>query len=264
MASSFPKTLALDFDGVICDGLVEYFQTAWQAYCELFQTQQQNPPAGLAERFYPLRPVIESGWEMPILLHALQVGYGDGDILRNWGAIAPHLTQAANLDPAHVAAVVDGVRDRWIHQDLDGWLSQHRFYPGVIERIQQAQQAGLELLIISTKEGRFIQQLLSQAGLNLEPRQILGKEVKRPKYQTLQQLQAKVPVPIWFIEDRINALMLVKQQPDLDGVSLFLAAWGYNTVAEKQQARQDSRIALLELETFSQAFDSWVPENLKT
>ena len=38
--TSVPKSsvqlIAFDFDGVICDGLLEYFQTAWQAYCEVF------------------------------------------------------------------------------------------------------------------------------------------------------------------------------------------------------------------------------------
>jgi 3-deoxy-D-manno-octulosonate 8-phosphate phosphatase KdsC-like HAD superfamily phosphatase len=29
---SAPQTLALDFDGVLCDGLLEYFETAWRAY----------------------------------------------------------------------------------------------------------------------------------------------------------------------------------------------------------------------------------------
>ena len=52
---SSPDILALDFDGVVCDGLIEYFQTAWRAYCELFHPESAEPPEGLAERFYPLR-----------------------------------------------------------------------------------------------------------------------------------------------------------------------------------------------------------------
>ena len=66
-----PDLIAFDFDGVICDGLIEYFQTAWQAHSQLFGSQNAQPPVGLADRFYPLRPVIETGWEMPVLKEEL-------------------------------------------------------------------------------------------------------------------------------------------------------------------------------------------------
>ena len=259
MVISTPKTLALDFDGGICDGLIEYFQTAWRAYQELFDIKAANPPAGLAERFYPLRPVIESGWEMPVLLHALQSGYGNGDVLRNWNAIAHDLISEANLEPGQVATVVDTVRDQWIRADLDSWLAQHRFYPGIIERIKQAQQSGVEIIIISTKEGRFIHQLLSQAELFITQAQIYGKEVGRPKYQTLQILQSKLPQPIWFIEDRIKALASVKERKELEEIMLFLADWGYNTATDRQDALNDPRLQLLELSTFTHSFPEWIP-----
>ncbi|PSN18603.1 haloacid dehalogenase [filamentous cyanobacterium CCP5] len=252
-----PGTLALDFDGVICDGLIEYFQTAWRAYCQLFEPDRTAPPAGLAERFYPLRPVVESGWEMPILIFALRSGYGDGDILRNWSQIAPELTADAELDRAQVAATVDGVRDRWIKADLDDWLSQHRFYPGVVERMAQAQESGTTLYIVSTKEGRFIRQLLSRAGLDLPRAQILGKEVKRPKYETLRLLKADQPQPLWFIEDRLQALVEASEQADLQDVALFLADWGYNVADDQHRAEKSDRLHLLTLDTFSKGSSEW-------
>ena len=36
-ADRAPTLLALDFDGVVCDGLREYFQTAWKVYGEVFE-----------------------------------------------------------------------------------------------------------------------------------------------------------------------------------------------------------------------------------
>ncbi|MGI8932627.1 MAG: HAD family hydrolase, partial [Phormidesmis sp.] len=66
-----PQLIVFDFDGVICDGLIEYFQTAWKAYCQLFEPDSHQLPEGLAEKFYPLRPVVETGWEMPVLVQAL-------------------------------------------------------------------------------------------------------------------------------------------------------------------------------------------------
>lgn len=255
-----PDILALDFDGVVCDGLLEYFQTAWKAYGELFPPATAPPP-GLAERFYPLRPVIESGWEMPMVLRALLTGVTDDDILQSWPSLVPQVMAAAGLEASTVARAVDGVRDRWIHQDLDGWLAQHRFYPGVLDRIQQGMDQGVSPIIISTKEGRFIQQLLSQRGLNLPAERILGKEIKQPKYETLRQLKTTAtdqPPMIWFVEDRIKALQAVKQQPDLGDVELFLADWGYNTAPDRATATQDTRLHSLSLGQFTTSFDNWV------
>lgn len=258
-----PTLLALDFDGVLCDGLLEYFQTAWRAYCRLFDKKGAAPPAGLAERFYPLRPVIETGWEMPLLLHALQQGVEDAAVLGHWQSLVKQLLQETGIPPEQAMAAVDGERDRWIQDDLDSWLGLHRFYPGVIERLQQAIAAGVHPVIVSTKEGRFIQALLAQAGVDLPREQIIGKEIQQPKTKTLQQLQqtplpsGNLPETLWFVEDRLKTLEKVKTEETLSSVRLFLADWGYNTDSEKEAARCDPRVHLLSLSQLVQTFPAW-------
>ena len=257
-ADRAPTLLALDFDGVVCDGLREYFQTAWKVYGEVFEPDAGAPPEGLAERFYPLRPVVETGWEMPLVLYGLRSGVADQNILTRWPELVPQILAQAGVEPATLGQAVDGVRDRWIRQDLNDWLSYQRFYPGVLDRLRQAMAAGVELIIISTKEGRFIQQLLAQGGLALASHRILGKEVKQPKYETLRQLQRAHPnATIWFVEDRVNALQAVQQQPDLGNIALFLADWGYNTAADRAIAAPGSGIYGLSLDQFCGPFGDW-------
>lgn len=258
-----PTVLALDFDGVICDGLVEYFQTAWRAYCEIWSPADQSPPAGLNTRFYALRPVVESGWEMPLVLRSLLLGTADDEILQNWQAIASDLVEAEQLEPSQLGATVDRVRDDWIAADLDHWLAQHRFYPGVLDRLQQILQSSTQLTIVTTKEGRFVQKLLQQEGIDLTESQIFGKEVKQPKFKTLRQLMQKFtvdpnhPISLWFVEDRLKTLYAVKAHADLASIQLFLADWGYNTAADRENAQQDDQIHLLSLDYFSQNFSAW-------
>ncbi len=259
-----PTLLALDFDGVICDGLVEYFQTAWQAYCHLFDHPVKAAPEELAERFYPLRPVIETGWEMPLLIHALQRGVTDEAVLQGWPTLVQEIVATTGIAADRAMSAVDGVRDTWIQTDFEGWLRLHRFYPGVIDRIQQAIAAGIYPLIISTKEGRFIQALLAQGGLELPPTQIIGKEIGQPKTATLRHwLQhppdaVGTPLRIWFVEDRLKTLEKVMTQADLATVTLFLADWGYNTAAERSQAQHESRIHLLSLAQLVREFADWM------
>jgi hypothetical protein len=49
----------------------------------------------------------------------------------------------------------------------------------------------------------------------------------------------------------------VTTHPDLDDVTLFLAAWGYNTEAARATAAADPRIRLLTLEQFRRGTVAW-------
>lgn len=261
MTASSPTILALDFDGVICNGLIEYFQVAWRTYCQVWQPANQTPPDDLAAVFYRLRPVIETGWEMPVLVKALVEGIPEDKIFQEWGSINEQILQRDNLQATEIGAKLDKMRDEWIATDLNGWLSLHRFYPGVVEKIKATVGSGVKLYIITTKEGRFTQQLLQQQGVNLPRETIFGKEVKRPKYEILAELIQTTntpPASLWFVEDRLKTLQLVKQQPDLKDVKLFLADWGYNTTSDKVTAQNDERIQLLSLTQFASDFAEWI------
>ncbi len=153
MTASMPTILALDFDGVICDGLIEYFQTAWRTYCQIWSPASHIPPEDLASKFYKLRPVIETGWEMPVLIRALLLGISPENILQKWATIAQNLLEEADLIAADIGRKLDQIRDEWISTDLTNWLSLHRFYPGVVERLQLLVNSPVQPVIITTKEG---------------------------------------------------------------------------------------------------------------
>ena len=167
MTANSPTILALDFDGVVCDGLIEYFEVAWRTYCQIWSPVDDTLPDDLALRFYRLRPVIETGWEMPILIKALIAGFSDAQILQSWTTITAEILVANNLEAKAVSTQLDNLRDEWIEKDLDGWLSLHRFYPGVIERLKITLETQVQLYIVTTNEGRFVKQLLQQEGVNL-------------------------------------------------------------------------------------------------
>lgn len=254
-----PRVIALDFDGVICDGLKEYFQTAWKAYAQIWKVKAA-PDERFAPAFYRLRPVVETGWEMPILIRALVTGIEEEKILQDWTTIATQIVAEDHLKPLEVSAIVDTIRDHLIATDLEDWLAEHKFYPGVIDRLQSILSSSIDFVIISTKEGRFIQQLLQKQGIELNNKQIYGKESKRPKPQVLTELRQAYgeTASIWFVEDRLKTLQAVENQETLAEVALFLADWGYNTASERQQVEESDRIHLISLTQFSQDFSAWI------
>ena len=296
-----PTVLALDFDGVVCDGLIEYFQTAWGTYCQIWSPDIQlaginsespspptpspikgeganqkregankqvwcnwkgyeTPPEDLASTFYRLRPVIETGWEMAVLIRALALGISEERIWADWNAIAQTILTTENLQAADIGAKLDGLRDEWIATDLDDWLSLHRFYPGVVEKLKSLLSSSIQPYIITTKEGRFVEQLLEQQEIELPSKFIFGKECKRPKHQILRELIAASKgeaIRIWFVEDRLKTLQSVAKQSDLDPVRLYLADWGYNTPVQHESIRDNPRIGLLSLSQFARDFSDW-------
>ena len=263
MTNHSPTILALDFDGVICDGLIEYFQTAWRSYCQIWKPIETVPDPDLALSFYRVRPAIETGWEMPLLIRALLTGITEEQILLDWPNIVPQLLTENNLKPQSVGAMLDGLRDNWIAEDLAGWLSLHRFYPGVADRLRSLQEnSAVKVAIVTTKEGRFVRELLQLAGVKMPSELIFGKEYNKPKHQILREFLAASgeDTTIWFVEDRLKTLLSVKQQPDLSHVKLFLADWGYNTLAERESVAQNPPVQLLSLSQFAGDFADWLPD----
>jgi len=253
--------LALDFDGVLCDGLQEYFQTSWRAYRQLYLTAASEPEPAIADAFYRTRPVIETGWEMLVLVRALLAEVPEAHLHADWPAVRNRFVTEDRLDGPELARLLDGVRDEWIACDLDGWLGLHRFYPGAIARLQawSSPTEPVEVYIVTTKEGRFTRQLLQRAGVELPAERIIGKEIRQPKAETLRQLQASHPEAApRFVEDRLATLENVARADDLDAVELFLAEWGYTTETDRDRARASDRIYPLTLSRFTDSsFANW-------
>lgn len=256
-----PDLLALDFDGVLCDGRAEYLESSRRVYQEIWKNSDLEVETW-ASRFYELRSVIETGWEMPLLLRALVLGISDEEILENWSSLVPALLEKENLNQKTLMQLLDEKRDRWIQNDPQDWLTHHHFYPHIIPRLQHILASSTpQVYIITTKEGRFARTLLEQQGVKISPDQIMGKECQQPKTETLTHLlPTDGKLSIWFVEDRLKTLLSVQKQPKLASVKLFLASWGYNTARSRSLATDNPQIHLLSLDQFQQDFSQWYSE----
>lgn len=244
------RILALDFDGVICDGMAEYWQTAWRTYTQVWQLDRLEPSPGVAEKFRELRPLIEVGWEMPVLIRALSLGISTDRMQSSWQRIRDRILADSRLSGVTVSQQLDLVRDSWIQQDPASWLRLHQFYPGVIDMLKELPNRKIQPIIITTKESRFALQLLQEQGVEIGSEFIWGKELKRSKIDSLKLILdrgAKKSPAVWFVEDKLSTLSKVAAQPELESVKLYLAEWGYNTAAERESILQQSRIQNLQL-----------------
>jgi hypothetical protein len=255
--------LALDFDGVCCNGLREYFEASRRAHARVWPSE----PVPAADRFAvfaALRPVILSGWEMPVLLRAIERGRPPREILEGWERVRGQILAEDPLTGApliaRVGAILDEVRREWIAADPAGWLALHAPYV-TVEELRRLVAEPDRTVLVTTKEGAFARLILDHWAVRLAD--VQGKESGAHKCENLRGLIATWGAAhgrrprLAFVEDRLETLQHVTTHSDLDDVRLFLAAWGYNTEAARATAAADPRIRLLSLEQFRRGPAGW-------
>ena len=256
-----PKLLALDFDGVICDTVREGCRSAWQVCREFVPLNGDAPPPELISLFVRLRPVVEHGWEFPLLVLAILDGIPEATI---WDAFQTtcreRILEKYRMTPRQLAARFDAVRDRTIAKSLDDWLADQDLYPGMPARLRSILAGDIILYVITTKEGRFAHTLLETHGVTMPPDRVWGKEQARPKPELLRVLAKTHGLryrDIWFVEDRLKTLQLVRRETQLAEVGLYLALWGYVMPTDRDKVAADPRIIPLSLDQFCRDFSAW-------
>jgi hypothetical protein len=260
---NIPDILALDFDGVLCDGMREYFEASRRTYMRVWP-DAPAPGEELFPAFRALRPVIMTGWEMPVLLRALVQGHSQAAMLQNWAAVRDALvpvgTPQGKALGTTLTHTLDEVRRAWIAVTADDWLARNVPYCPLddVRRLLAEPECAV---LVTTKEGEFARQILNHWDVHLAD--IQGKEAGTHKCDNLRTLIAQYtathgrrPV-LWFVEDRLETLQHVTTHADLDDVGLFLATWGYNTPEVRASVQDHGRIHLLRLEQFCGGLTTW-------
>ena len=243
--------LVFDFDGVLVDGMAEYWWSARRAalalqpHCRL----PEQAPTGFAR----LRPLIHKGWEM--VLVALELSRPELDLpgyLRDYDAHTAAALEHWQLQPQQLQRCLEELRRDAIQHDTQAWLALHQPYPGITERLRQLAAEGSDWLVLTTKGGAFARELLQAYGLT--PRAVYGHE-QGSKPEVLLQLTTEQPQPLWFVEDRRPTLECVRHTPGLEAVRCFLVSWGYLGPNDDQQLPEG--ITLLQPQQFARPLADW-------
>jgi phosphoglycolate phosphatase-like HAD superfamily hydrolase len=244
--------LVFDFDGVLVDGMAEYWWSARRAALAL-QPEVQLPvtaPPGFAL----LRPLIHKGWEM--VLAALELSRPDLNLaayLAHYRAQLPVALERWQLAPEPLQRALEDTRNQALAQDRPSWLALHHPYPGVVVRLAQLAAEGSDWIVLTTKGRAFACELLAAHGL--EPRAVYGHEQGSKPEVLLRLAQERPAVPLWFVEDRRPTLEQVRATPGLEAVRCFLVSWGY--LGPQDRLAMPEGIALLEPDRFAAPLASW-------
>jgi len=240
---------ALDFDGVICDSAVETAITGWKAAGQIWKNMPEHVPPELIEQFRLIRPFIETGYEAILAMRLLYNYESIEELFENYDRKIKALLAESNVNIDDLKALFGTTRDNWINQDLGDWVNMNPLFTGLRTKLQQLSSQST-WYIVTTKQERFVKQILKANAIELEPERIFGLDRNKNKVELLKDLLAVHPnQTIVFVEDRLPTLLNVLKTAELASIQLVLALWGYNTAEDKTLADQEG-ISLQQLEDF--------------
>ncbi len=221
-----------DFDGVIVDGRVEYWNSSRKALLELLKEKSTVPrlPKNVPSAFQQLRPWVKNGWEMVLITAELTrhesplVTAGVKNFANNYKINCKKALNEWGWNPDQLQNVLDRVRKETININKDKWLKSHVAFPGLQKRINQLVTVEkIDFAVLTTKSTQFTAELLNY--LNLHPKLLYGHEAGE-KTDLLRQMSKNHTIA-GFLEDRRATLETVLKTPDLNSIPLYLASWGY-------------------------------------
>ena len=242
--------LVFDFDGVIVDGMAEYWWSSWHAAKSLNAEPSGLFPAQVPELFRRLRPWIHHGWEMVLLAAELsgldEKAWVEGYDVQQHAALLRRGWRDDLLQGA-----LDRARLQAVQQDRAAWLQLHRPFPGLARRLRSLGEEGLDWAVLTTKSEAFTAELLN--AFDLQPARLDGREAG-PKPEVLLRLQRERPLR-GFVEDRRATLETVLSTEGLQGLPCYLVDWGYLKPADRKQLPPG--IQLIDLDRLAKPLAQW-------
>lgn len=223
--------LALDFDGLLVDGLNECLLVSWNGHHG--ESVARFSDAGLAA--IPDEFIAKFEHHRSFAKHLghffmpFQAAFG------TFGSQQQFDEAYASLDPCQIEMFVARVscyraQARTAHRDR--WLAYHQFYPGLDQMLRSSR---LPVCIVTAKDSGSVQEILVNAGIHIPDNQIYGE--CREKLSALQVVAEWFQVEredVCFFDDNVQNARDALQA----GYRAHWALWGYHAPEHFDIARQ--------------------------
>lgn len=220
--------LYLDFDGVICDSVLEAFYCSYLAYHAIPYTEDPSTYAsdancsyGVAKDiFFQYRPFIRSGQHLMLLQHCINRD------------IALHTQQDFETQLQHISAEqlqtwrnqLYTIRERMHSNRFSTYIALNTLYPHVQKHVH-ALSTCANAYILSTKRTDMIAIVLQHNQITWPSERIFSVD-KKGKITAIQERAHRRNTNIAFIDDHLPHILTIEQGAQY-GIDCFLADWGY-------------------------------------
>jgi len=244
------KVLAIDYDGVIVDSVLDSLFVSHNAYLKLFGNEKrkqfggkpftfQNWPTILQkyskeiEYYRSLRPYIRDAIDYGLIQKLMENGK---NIQSQIEFDKYRKTDRFGLEKFYDAFFKE--RKKLQEEDFEGWLSLEPPYEGVIKGIRKFVKEGIKVMVATSNRTEFIFQVFHPLYYDIPVKyeDILDFNFGEDKSKQIQYIHEKFKVnlkDIYFMDDQLAHL----EQTRSLGISVFLAGWSYATIQQKGRAK---------------------------
>ncbi len=252
--------LVLDFDGVIVDGIQEYWSSSRQTCLNILSAKEKENlsfPSNIPKAFKAIRPWVHHGWEMVILAaecsnKTSQLNLkGIQNFSKNYQIECSLALEKWSWTPVQLQEALNQTRREAIANNFKQWLNFHQPFSLVTKRLKTLEKEGIEFAVLTTKSIEFTKKLLDY--FDLQPKLVFGHE-SGSKVDVLNQL-VQNKIILGFVEDRRTTLEKVLEDPKLQSIPCYLASWGYLRPDDRNSL--PSGIKLLNSDTLREPISKW-------
>ncbi len=253
---SSQKIFLFDFDGVIVDGMNEYWHSSLFA-CEKYLNSphisvDKSLYMKVPNTFKEIRPWVKYGWEMVLIVHEIIKtdnpikNHSKDDFIYNYHENCERILKDNSWNPKNLQKILNESRKYQIDKDFERWVNLHNPFFEVINFMDELSKRKIKTGVITTKGKIFAEKILKQ--LNIFPEFVFGYE-SGTKIKIAERLNKNYEI-LGFIEDRKKTLIELKQNLKTSHIPCFLADWGY--LKETDRFNLGNEIKLLKLDNLKQ------------
>ncbi len=248
---SAQKLFLFDFDGVIVDGIQEYWKSSLLA-CEKYLNSpyiavDQKLYKRVPNTFKEIRPWVKYGWEMVLIVHeiikkenSIKASNKD-DFIDKYNQNCQRILKDNSWRAQDLQKILDKSRKHQIDKDFESWVNLHNPFLEVINFMEKLKKNKIKTGIITTKGEIFATKILQQ--LNIFPEFIYGYE-SGTKIKIAEELTKTYEI-LGFIEDRKKTLIEIKQNSETSHIPCFLADWGYIKISDRNNIGNEIKLIKL-------------------
>ncbi|GAI16766.1 unnamed protein product [marine sediment metagenome] len=247
------KILALDFDGVIVDSVLDSLFVGHNAYLKLYGRGEKKYFGGELFNFEnweetkkqyqeevkyyrTLRPYIRGAIDYGIIQKLME----EKKFIKTQEEF-DNYRETVEFDFEAYDKEFYKERERLQNIDYRAWFNLEPAYPKIVEGMKKLLKEGTKIVIATSNRRKAIAKCFTPDyfGFTIEPEAILDKRYGEDKSEQMNQIIKLYNIEfeeIYFVDDQVSHLIQTRPL----GVKVLLAGWSYATDIQKEEARKQN------------------------
>lgn len=257
------KILALDFDGVIVDSVLDSLFVGHNTYLRLYGREVKKNFGGelftfenweKIKRNYQkeikyyrtLRPYIRGATDYGLIQKLME----EKKVIESQEEF-DNYRNSVDFDFEDYEKEFYKERERLQNIDYRAWFNLEPPYPKIIQGMKKLLEEEIKIVIATSNRRKAIMKSFTPEyfGFTIDPKDILDKRFGEDKSEQMRHIVKFYKVnfeDIYFVDDQVSHLIQTRPL----GIKVILAGWSYATEAQKEEARKQDILVIEREEDF--------------